>query len=71
VAEFSGLRASSCVTYAKNASEGSFFDMVASQLAPKVSIIIFCFSTMFFHLTILQHNCIVLHESLIILHLIA
>nr|TKR75382.1 glyceraldehyde-3-phosphate dehydrogenase B, chloroplastic isoform X1 [Populus alba] len=38
VAEFSGLRASSCVTYAKNASEGSFFDMVASQLAPKVAV---------------------------------
>ncbi|KAB5557795.1 hypothetical protein DKX38_008704 [Salix brachista] len=38
VAEFSGLRASSCVTYAKSAGEGSFFDVVASQLAPKVAV---------------------------------
>uniref|UniRef100_A0A6N2LFK5 Glyceraldehyde-3-phosphate dehydrogenase n=1 Tax=Salix viminalis TaxID=40686 RepID=A0A6N2LFK5_SALVM len=38
VAEFSGIRASSCVTYAKNAGEGSFFDVVASQLAPKVAV---------------------------------
>lgn len=38
MAEFSGLRASSCVTYAKSAGEGSFFDVVASQLAPKVAV---------------------------------
>ncbi|KAI6688502.1 hypothetical protein NL676_025330 [Syzygium grande] len=37
VAEFSGLRAGSCVTCAKNGGEGSFFDAVAAQLAPKTS----------------------------------
>ncbi|KAF2310247.1 hypothetical protein GH714_007401 [Hevea brasiliensis] len=37
VAEFSGLRASSCVTYAKNTSEASFFDLVAAQMNPKVA----------------------------------
>ncbi|XP_030446985.1 glyceraldehyde-3-phosphate dehydrogenase GAPB, chloroplastic [Syzygium oleosum] len=36
-AEFSGLRAGSCVTYAKNGGEGSFFDAVAAQLTPKTS----------------------------------
>lgn len=36
VAEFSGLRSSSCVTFAKNAREASFFDAVAAQLTPKV-----------------------------------
>lgn len=38
VAEFSGLRASTCVTYAKNAGETSFFDAVAAQLTPKVTL---------------------------------
>ncbi|KAL1820705.1 hypothetical protein DCAR_0417042 [Daucus carota subsp. sativus] len=37
VAEFSGLRSSVSLTYSKNASEGSFFDVVASQLSPKTS----------------------------------
>ncbi|RVW50862.1 Glyceraldehyde-3-phosphate dehydrogenase B, chloroplastic [Vitis vinifera] len=35
VAEFSGLRSGGCVTFAKNAREPSFFDVVASQLTPK------------------------------------
>ncbi|XP_027903333.1 glyceraldehyde-3-phosphate dehydrogenase B, chloroplastic isoform X1 [Vigna unguiculata] len=35
VTEFSGLRSSSCVTYANNARESSFFDTVAAQLTPK------------------------------------
>ncbi|XP_022725094.1 glyceraldehyde-3-phosphate dehydrogenase B, chloroplastic-like isoform X2 [Durio zibethinus] len=35
VAEFSGLRSSSFVTFAKNVREASFFDVVATQLAPK------------------------------------
>ncbi|OMP09267.1 putative glyceraldehyde 3-phosphate dehydrogenase [Corchorus olitorius] len=38
VAEFSGLRSSSCVTFAKNVGETSFFDVVAAQLTPKVHI---------------------------------
>ncbi|KAK7283807.1 hypothetical protein RIF29_13553 [Crotalaria pallida] len=37
VAEFSGLRSSSCVTYANHARESSFFDAVASQLTPKTT----------------------------------
>ncbi|KAK1362214.1 Glyceraldehyde-3-phosphate dehydrogenase [Heracleum sosnowskyi] len=37
VAQFSGLRSSVSLTYSKNASEGSFFDVVASQLSPKTS----------------------------------
>nr|AQN67851.1 glyceraldehyde-3-phosphate dehydrogenase [Petroselinum crispum] len=37
VAEFSGLRSSVSLSYSKNASEGSFFDVVASQLSPKTS----------------------------------
>ncbi|WCJ44741.1 Glyceraldehyde-3-phosphate dehydrogenase B chloroplastic [Euphorbia peplus] len=37
VSEFSGLRASSCVTYAKNATDASFFDLVASQMTPKAA----------------------------------
>uniref|UniRef100_A0A2P2JS78 Glyceraldehyde-3-phosphate dehydrogenase GAPBic isoform X2 n=1 Tax=Rhizophora mucronata TaxID=61149 RepID=A0A2P2JS78_RHIMU len=37
VAEYSGLRSSSCVNYCNNNSETSFFDLVASQLAPKVA----------------------------------
>ncbi|KAK9098322.1 hypothetical protein Syun_025367 [Stephania yunnanensis] len=32
-AEFSGLRSSNCVTYAKSARESSFYDVLASQLA--------------------------------------
>ncbi|KAM0967462.1 hypothetical protein ACFX2J_022875 [Malus domestica] len=36
VGEFSGLRSSSCVTYASNGREQSFFDVVAAQLTPKV-----------------------------------
>lgn len=36
MAEFSGLRSGGCVTFAKNAREPSFFDVVASQLTPKV-----------------------------------
>lgn len=32
VAEFSGLRSSGCVTYAKNTAQASFFDAVAAQL---------------------------------------
>ncbi|XVF35807.1 hypothetical protein REPUB_Repub19eG0002600 [Reevesia pubescens] len=35
VAAFSGLRSSSCVTFAKNVREASFFDVVAAQLTPK------------------------------------
>ncbi|KAJ6921153.1 hypothetical protein NC651_014665 [Populus alba x Populus x berolinensis] len=35
---FLGFEPVQCVTYAKNASEGSFFDVVASQLAPKVAV---------------------------------
>ncbi|RDX99922.1 Glyceraldehyde-3-phosphate dehydrogenase B, chloroplastic [Mucuna pruriens] len=35
VTEFSGLRSTSCVTYASNARESSFFDLVAAQLTPK------------------------------------
>ncbi|XVE56292.1 hypothetical protein DITRI_Ditri03aG0227000 [Diplodiscus trichospermus] len=35
VAEFSGLRSSSYVTFAKNIREASFFDVVATQLTPK------------------------------------
>ncbi|CAK9180325.1 unnamed protein product [Ilex paraguariensis] len=34
VAEFSGLRSSSCVTVANNARDTSFFDAVAAQLTP-------------------------------------
>ncbi|KAF5740970.1 glyceraldehyde-3-phosphate dehydrogenase B chloroplastic [Tripterygium wilfordii] len=37
VAEFSGLRASSTVTYSKYGGETSLFDLVASQIAPKVT----------------------------------
>ncbi|KAJ0026478.1 hypothetical protein Pint_09199 [Pistacia integerrima] len=37
VAEFSGLRSKANVTYASNAREGSFFDVVAAQLAPKTA----------------------------------
>lgn len=39
VAEFSGLRSSSCLTYASNGREASFFDAVAAQLTPKVFIV--------------------------------
>ncbi|XP_058090575.1 glyceraldehyde-3-phosphate dehydrogenase B, chloroplastic [Magnolia sinica] len=35
VAEFSGLRSNTCVTYAKHAREASFYDVLASQLTPK------------------------------------
>ncbi|EOY15330.1 Glyceraldehyde-3-phosphate dehydrogenase B subunit [Theobroma cacao] len=35
VAEFSGLRSSSRVTFARNVGEASFFDVVAAQLTPK------------------------------------
>ncbi|QHN93170.1 Glyceraldehyde-3-phosphate dehydrogenase B [Arachis hypogaea] len=38
VMEFSGLKSSSCVTHAINARDSSFFDVVASQLTPKVAI---------------------------------
>ncbi|KAF4349389.1 hypothetical protein F8388_012559 [Cannabis sativa] len=34
VAEFSGLRSSSCMTFSKNGRETSFFDVVAAQLTP-------------------------------------
>ncbi|KAI3926791.1 hypothetical protein MKW92_030332 [Papaver armeniacum] len=37
VADFSGLRSSSSVTYAKNAREASFYDVVATQLTPKIA----------------------------------
>ncbi|KAL2538088.1 glyceraldehyde-3-phosphate dehydrogenase B [Forsythia ovata] len=37
VAEFSGLRSSGCVTFAKNARETSFFDAVAAQITPKTT----------------------------------
>ncbi|KAG5033727.1 hypothetical protein JHK85_009026 [Glycine max] len=37
VTEFSGLRSTSCVTYANSARESSFFDLVASQLTPKTN----------------------------------
>lgn len=37
VAEFSGLRSGGCATYAKNAREASFFDVVASQVTTKVN----------------------------------
>ncbi|GMP44447.1 hypothetical protein CsSME_00013371 [Camellia sinensis var. sinensis] len=37
VAEFSGLRSGGCVTYAKNAREASFFDVVASQVTTKTA----------------------------------
>jgi hypothetical protein len=37
VAEFSGLKSTSCVTYAINARDSSFFDVVAAQLTPKVN----------------------------------
>nr|AFG28405.1 glyceraldehyde-3-phosphate dehydrogenase B [Pyrus x bretschneideri] len=37
VGEFSGLRSSSCVTYASNGREQSFFDTVAAQLTPKTA----------------------------------
>ncbi|BBH02644.1 glyceraldehyde-3-phosphate dehydrogenase B subunit [Prunus dulcis] len=37
VGEFSGLRSSSCVTYASNGRETSFFDAVAAQLTPKTT----------------------------------
>ncbi|CAI0381625.1 unnamed protein product [Linum tenue] len=37
VAEFSGLRATPGVLYAKNTTEASFFDSVAAQLAPKAA----------------------------------
>ncbi|KAI8024404.1 UDP-glycosyltransferase 91C1 [Camellia lanceoleosa] len=36
VAEFSGLRSSGCVTYAKNAREASLFDVVAGQVTSMV-----------------------------------
>lgn len=35
MAEFNGLR-SACLTYSNNGREGSFFDVVAAQLTPKV-----------------------------------
>ncbi|MBA0823213.1 hypothetical protein Goarm_019960 [Gossypium armourianum] len=35
VTEFSGLRSSSCVTFAKNVRDASFFDVLAAQLTPK------------------------------------
>ncbi|MBA0580496.1 hypothetical protein Gorai_022712, partial [Gossypium raimondii] len=35
VTEFSGLRSSSCVTFAKNVRDASFFDVLAAQLSPK------------------------------------
>nr|ACJ85309.1 unknown [Medicago truncatula] len=35
VAEFSGLKSTSCITYASNARESSFSDVVAAQLATK------------------------------------
>ncbi|KAK6138817.1 hypothetical protein DH2020_027438 [Rehmannia glutinosa] len=37
VAEFSGLRSSGCVTFARNGREASFFDLVAAQLTPKTT----------------------------------
>lgn len=37
VAEFSGLRSSTCLTYSKNARGASFFDAVAAQLTPKTT----------------------------------
>lgn len=37
VAEFSGLRSNSCVTYASGARDASFLDVVAAQLTPKVN----------------------------------
>lgn len=52
VGEFSGLRSSSCVTYASNGRETSFFDAVAAQLTPKV------LSSHFFHF-IKQHMCLI------------
>jgi len=36
VAEFSGLKSTSCITYASNARESSFSDVVAAQLTTKV-----------------------------------
>lgn len=36
VAEFSGLRTGGCVTFSRNAKESSFYDVVASQLGPKI-----------------------------------
>ncbi|XP_042494022.1 glyceraldehyde-3-phosphate dehydrogenase B, chloroplastic-like [Macadamia integrifolia] len=36
VAEFSGLPSNTCLNFAHNAREASFFDTVAAQLAPKV-----------------------------------
>ncbi|PSD55248.1 hypothetical protein C7G65_19050, partial [Acinetobacter baumannii] len=37
VAEFSGLRSSSCVTFAKNVRDASFSDVLAAQLTPKTA----------------------------------
>ncbi|KAG6422932.1 hypothetical protein SASPL_113315 [Salvia splendens] len=37
VAEFSGLKSSGCVTFAKNGREASFFDAVAAHLTPKAA----------------------------------
>ncbi|GMJ10547.1 glyceraldehyde-3-phosphate dehydrogenase B subunit [Hibiscus trionum] len=43
VAEFSGLRSSSCVTFIKNVRDVSFFDVLAAQLTPKVhSLVLLC-----------------------------
>lgn len=36
VAEFSGLRSSGSVTYAKYVKDSSFFDVVSAQFTPKV-----------------------------------
>lgn len=49
VAEFSGLRSNASVTYATYAREGSFFDVVAAQLTPKV---IDCAFSNFFNSTV-------------------
>lgn len=38
MADFSGLRSNTSVTYATHAREASFFDVVASQLTSKVSL---------------------------------
>ncbi|KAM7513974.1 hypothetical protein LguiA_003557 [Lonicera macranthoides] len=38
VPDFSGLRSSACVTYAKNTQASSLFDVVSAQLTPKIAV---------------------------------
>ncbi|XP_031475518.1 glyceraldehyde-3-phosphate dehydrogenase GAPB, chloroplastic-like [Nymphaea colorata] len=38
VADFAGLRSSSCITYASHRRESTFFDILADQLAPQVGV---------------------------------